>query len=209
MTSPPKQSGIAALIVALPIWLLAAEPASAQGLGISAGANFASLDDVRAGSAESRLDSSTGYHVGVFLELGSGALSLSPGVYYHDLGRYELSDGQGFDLSAIEGALDLRLRVLSLPGLRPYGLIAPVLTFGRTDADFDQAVEDLSLTVDLGAGVEISLPGTGVSLMPELRYSFAVTDYLGDSFEIGGTTVRPSDEESRMSKVMLRLNLVF
>lgn len=198
-----------ALLALVSLGLIAAEPAPGQGLGISAGANFSSLDDVRSGSVATTFDRSTGYHVGAFLNLGSGRLSVRPGVYYHDLGRYELSDGRDFDLSAIEAALDLRFRILSLPGLRPYGLVAPVLTFGRTDADFEEAVEDLSLTGDVGAGVEISLPGTGLVLMPEIRYGIGVTDYLSDAFEIGGTTVRPSDDESRLSKLMLRLNVAF
>ena len=198
-----------AFLALVSLGLIAAQPAAGQGLGISAGANFSSLDDVRSGSVGSTFDRSTGYHVGAFLDLGSGPVSVRPGVYYHDLGRYELSDGQDFDLSAVEAAVDLRFRVVSLPGLRPYALAAPVVTFGRTDAAFDDAVRDLSLTADVGAGVELSLPGTGLVLMPELRYGIGVTDYLSDSFEIGGTTVRPSDDESRLSKLMLRLNVAF
>lgn len=203
----PSRIGLLALVLAF--GLVGARPAGAQGLGVAAGLNFNSMDDIETASADAAFESSTGYHVGAFYELGLGPLAVRPGVVYHRLGTYDFGVPQQMDLSAIEVPLDVKLTVLPLPAVSGYLLGSPVLTFGQTDAEFENAVEDLTMTADLGAGVDISLPGTGLLLSPELRYSIGVTDYLSDSFEVGGTTVQPSDDVQQMSKVMVRLNVAF
>ncbi len=189
-------------------FLAAATPGHAQ-LGIGAGLNFNSLDDIRTDDGEAAFERSTGYHMGVFYGLGLGPVNLRPGVFYHRVGEFAFPDGQEIDLSAVEIPLDVRINVLTMPVATPYLLGAPVLSFGRTGSDFSDAVEDMNLSADLGIGVELSLPGLGIALMPELRYGIAVTDYLSESFEVGGTTVTPTDGSRRPSKVMLRLNVMF
>jgi hypothetical protein len=184
-------------------------PVQAQGLGIAAGANFANRHDIDVGNARATFDNSTGYHVGIEFEVGSGPLAVRPGIFYQRLGTYDFPSGEAFDLSAIEVPVDLRLTVLSLPVLRPYLVAGPVLTFPSANGAFGDAVKSASLTADIGAGVAIALPGTGFVLMPELRYSAGVTDYLKDSFQIGGTTITPTNDSRRLAKVMLRLHLFF
>jgi hypothetical protein len=199
---------VPALLLAALLGLGSAQPVQAQGLGIAAGLNFNQLDDIEVGSGSATYDNSTGYHLGIFLELGAGPLSFRPGVFYHQLGRYDFPAGQRLDLSAIEVPLDVRLSLGSGGVIRPYVLGAPVLTLPRTD-DFDDAVQDMTLTADLGVGIELGAPGSGLRFMPELRYSMGVTDYLSEEFQIGDITVTPGDSGRRFSRVMLRLNVIF
>jgi hypothetical protein len=185
-----------------------AQPVQAQGLGIGAGLNFNQLNDIEVGSGSATYDNSTGYHAGIFLELGGGPLSFRPGVFYHQLGRYEFPAGERIELTAIEVPLDVRLSLATGGALRPYVLAAPVLTLPRSD-EFEDAVKDMTLTADLGVGMELGFGGSGLRFMPELRYSVGVTDYLSDSFQIGAVTVTPADSDRRFSRIMLRLNVMF
>ena len=91
-----------------------------QGLGIAAGANFADRKEIDVGNARATFHNSTGYHVGIEFEVGSGALALRPGIFYQRLGTYDFPTGEKFDLSAVEVPVDIRLTVLRLPVLRPY-----------------------------------------------------------------------------------------
>jgi hypothetical protein len=181
----------------------------AQGLGIAVGANFADRHDIDVGSAKATFNNSTGYHVGIEFEVGAGPLALRPGVFYQRLGSYDFPSGEDFKLSAVEVPVDIRLTVLPLPVLSPYLVAGPVLTFPQATGAFGDAVKSMSLTADIGAGVKISLPGGGLVLMPELRYSKGVTDYLKDSFQIGGATIQPSSSSKRLAHVMLRLHVFF
>lgn len=202
-------NGLVLVLLATVVGLAWAQPTRAQGVGLSVGANFNTLDDIDSESADATFENSTGYHFGAFFEIGEGGLSVRPGVYYHRLGTYEFDTDEEFDLNAVEVPIDARLTVLNIGTIGPYILAAPVLTFAQTDEEFEDAVENLSLTADLGAGVEFGFPGAGLSLLPELRYSIGVTDYLSDDFQVGDTTVSPASDRRRVSKVVLRLNVMF
>lgn len=193
--------------VAVAATLVSALPAHAQ-FGIGAGLNFSDFEDIDSSSGNATLDASTGYHFGVFVNLGSGALSLRPGVYYHRLGTYDFPSGDELDLAAIEVPVDVRLTLVPQGPVRPFVIAGPVLTFPQS-GDFDSAVEDMSLSADIGAGLDLRLPALPFSLMPELRYSMGVTNYFSDQFEVGSVTVTPTDGERRIGKLMLRLNVMF
>lgn len=191
--------------VALAATLMSALPAQAQ-LGIGAGLNFSDFEDIDSSSGSATLDASSGYHFGVFVNMGSGALSLRPGVFYHRLGTYDFPSGDELELSAIEVPIDVRLTLMPEAPVRPFVLAGPVLTFPRS-GDFDRAVEDMSLSADIGAGLELAMGG--LSLMPEVRYSVGVTNYFTETIEVGSVTVTPTDGERRVGKLMLRLNVMF
>jgi hypothetical protein len=174
-------------------------------LGVAAGLNYNDLDDIQAGGAS--VDTSTGFHFGAFINLGSETFSVRPGVFYHRIGTYDLPSEDQLELSAVEVPLDLRLTIAPGGILDAYVLAAPVVTFPRCK-EFDQAVEDWQLTADVGAGLDLEVPGLGIALQPELRYSIGLTDHLSDDFTVGGITVMPDDAERRISKFMLRLNVV-
>ena len=187
--------------------LTSALPAQAQ-FGIGAGLNFSDFEDIDSSSGSATLDASNGYHFGLFVNLGSGALSLRPGVYYHRLGTYDFPSGDELDLAAIEVPVDVRLTLVPQGPVRPFVIAGPVLTFPRS-GDAESAVEDMSLSADIGAGLDLRLPALPFSLMPELRYSLGVTNYFSDQIQVGGVTVTPDDGERRIGKLMLRLNVMF
>lgn len=184
---------------------VSAQPAQAQ-LGITGGLNFNNLGDIEGSSAT--FENSTGYHFGAFVDFGLGPVDVRPAVIYHKIGTYEVN-AENFDLNAIEVPIDLRFSVLPTPIVSPYLLAAPVLTFPQGEDEFEDGVEDLSLTADIGAGLSFSLPGVGLTLMPELRYGIGVTNYLKDDFEVLGADINPESSDQRLSKVMLRLNVRF
>jgi hypothetical protein len=193
--------------VAAAALLFGALSAQAQ-LGIGAGLNFSDFEDIDSSSGSATLDASRGYHVGLFVNLGSGALSLRPGVYYHRLGTYDFPSGEELDLSAIEVPIDVRLTLMPTGPARLFVLAGPVLTFPQS-GDAESAVEDVSLSADIGAGLDLRLPALPFSLMPELRYSLGVTNYFSEQIQVGSVTVTPDDGERRIGKLMLRLNVMF
>ena len=195
------------LMAALALIFFAAPAAHAQ-LGIGAGLNFNELDDIEAGSVDATFDNATGYHLGAFLNLGTGGLSLRPGVFYHRIGTYDFPGGDELELSAVEVPIDVRLTFGATSPLALYVLGGPVITFPRSP-DSDETVRSTMLTADIGAGLSFGTPGGGLSLQPELRYGVGVTDYFEEQFTVGGTTVTPADDSRRLSKLMLRLNVVF
>jgi hypothetical protein len=183
-------------------------PAQAQ-IGIAGGLNFNQLDDISATSANANLDNSTGYHIGVFYDLGLGPIAVRPGIFYREVGTYEFSDlQQNIDLNAIEIPVDVRWRVLPLPLVKPYLLAGPVLTFPQSNTEGFEGTESVNLNADIGAGVEITLPGVGFTLMPELRYGIATSSFLEDNFEVRDVEVNPQDNP-RLNSIMLRLNVRF
>ncbi len=195
------------IVATLALGFLSSSPATAQ-LGVAAGLNYSTLDDIEVGSAKAAFDNSTGFHFGAFVNLGRGALSLRPGVYYYRIGNYELPNQEELKLGAVEVPLDIRLTIAPHGILNAYLLGGPVVTFPRCK-NFDQAVENWQLTADVGAGLDLRVPGLGLDLMPELRYALGVTNYLQDNFTVGGVTVMPDDSERRASRLMLRLNVMF
>jgi hypothetical protein len=189
-------------------------PSAHAQIGIGGGLNFNQLDDISATNANATYESSTGYHVGVFYDLGLGPIAIRPGVMYRQLGTYEFGDIPGvegeevdIELNAVEVPIDVRWRVLPLPLVKPYVLAGPVLTFPQSSEDFG-STKSVNLNADIGAGVEITLPGVGLTLMPELRYGIATGSILEDEFEIGGVEVDPQDNP-RLNAIMLRLNVRF
>lgn len=194
---------------ALALVLVSAVPAQAQ-FGIGAGLNFDDLDEVDTSSGSATFDESTGYHFGLFVNIGSGPVSLRPGVFYHQIGTYDFPDGEELDLSAIEVPIDIRLNLAPGSPVNVYLLGAPVITFPSSGGDdFEEAFESMSLSADLGAGIALELPGGGLTLMPEVRYSAGLTDYWSDDFSVGSVTVTPADDARRVSRWMVRLNVMF
>lgn len=194
---------------------LLAVPARAQ-VGIGGGFNFSQVGDISTSSAKASFDNSAGYHIGVFYDLGLGPLAVRPGIFYRQVGTFEVPAASGpaedaaerFDLDLIEIPLDVRYRLLPTPLVKPYLLAGPVLTFSQAEDDLEDGIEDVYLTGDIGAGVEIAMPGIGFTLMPEFRYGLGTTRFIEDEFEIGDTTVNPQ-EDARLNSVVLRLNVRF
>lgn len=192
-------------------------PAQAQ-LGVAGGLNFESIDDVEAGSGSATLDNSTGYHVGLVYDLSVGPVGIRPGVYYRRVGTFDLSsvDNQlanaKYTVSAWEIPVDLRYRFLSTPVLSPYLAAGPKATIPRGEGDFDEAVTDIAYSLNVGVGADISLPGVGWTLQPELRYTFGASGFFEEDKQVtlgdNNITFTPRDNP-RLSSIALRLHVLF
>lgn len=212
MCSSFKRTAYSALFAALLLGI-ASTPARAQ-LGIAGGLNFESSDDIETTSSSATLDNSTGYHLGLVYELGFGVATLRPGFIYRRVGTFEFSSEalpQGesrFDVSAWQLPIDLRLSVLPTPLISPYVLAGPMATFPRGEDEFEDATEEISYSLNVGVGANISVSASPIQLQPELRYEFGASKFIEDDFEIGDTEFEPQDSP-RFSAFSLRLNVLF
>lgn len=213
MRSSFKHIAYSALFAVLLLGI-AAPPAQAQ-LGVSAGLNFDSVGDIETTTNTSQnetLDNATGYHIGVVYDLGLGPVSLRPGLFYRKVGSYDFSsvpdlNADDASVTAYEVPLDVRVTVLPFPLISPYILGGPNAFFPQSDfQELDDELEDVSFTFNVGVGADISVPGVGLTLQPELRYEFGASDYV-DDFSVGDTDFNPT--ERQLSAFALRLNVLF
>ena len=199
-------------LLAVLLAVCTALPAQAQ-LGIAGGLNFESSDDISTSSANANLENSTGYHIGIVYDLGAGPVSIRPGVFYRKVGTYDFGGVQGagsasVDIATIEVPVDVRLNLLVTPIVKPYALAGPMISFPQEsfngfDPDDDEGfTSDATLSANVGAGVELSLPAVPFTLQPELRYEFGISSYVDTDL------VEVSDEPS-FSAFSLRLNVIF
>lgn len=183
-------------------------PASveAQGLGISGGANFAELDDIDSGDRQATFDNATGWHLHLWFDLPLGPVALRPGIRYMDMGELfqDSSLPTQFDdetASLVEVPVDVRLR-LGLPLVAPYVMAGPVLRFPSGSGD--DRFESFSLAGGAGVGLELGLGG--LTLYPELKYTFGITRFTQESYEVGGVTFSPDDDQ-HLNAVMLSVGI--
>ncbi len=184
--------------------------AQAQGLGVLGGANFNRLSDIEGADGDT-FDNASGYHVGLFYDLTLGPLALRPAVVYVDVGEFDTGDLQAsadrFDIRLVEVPIDARFR-FGTPLLSPYVMAGPVFRFNASNNDgFEDAFEDVSVGANVGLGVELSVPGVGLTLYPEVRYQFGISDFWDGDAEVFGADVDPQD--SQLSTFMLRLGVAF
>ena len=212
MHTSTKQIAYSGLLVLLLLGT-ASIPAQAQ-LGVGGGLNFESAGDIETTGSDATLDNSTGYHIGLAYELGLGPATLRPGFFYRRVGTFEFSRDalpqreNQFDVSAWQVPVDLRFTVLPTPPVSPYVLAGPMATFPRGEGDFDDATEEISYSLNVGVGANISLPAVSLKIQPELRYEFGASKFIKDDFEIGDTQFSPEDAPS-FSAFGLRVNVVF
>lgn len=202
--------GLSTLLTGLLLVSIAA-PAQAQ-FGVAAGLNFESAGDIDTNTQQNAtLENSTGYHVGLVYDLGLGPLNIRPGVFYRKLGQsYDLPSSfeeANADVAAWEVPVDLRFTVFSTPLISPYILAGPKASFLRSDfQEIDDELDEVSYSIAVGIGTDISL-GSALTLQPELRYDYGATDYIDESFEVGG--VEFTQEDPTLSAFALRLNVIF
>ncbi|NND72341.1 MAG: PorT family protein [Rhodothermales bacterium] len=189
--------------------VIISQPASAQ-LGLSAGMNFEQFSDIETNSFNATFNNATGYHIGVFYDLGAGSFAVRPGVYFRNIQNIEttlLGATESFDLNMIEVPLDLRFRFASGSFLVPYVSAGPVVTFSSSsNTDFDTAINDLYVAANASAGFEFKI--AGIKLFPEFRYGFGITSITpaSEPFSIGNTNFTPV-AGSTVNNYMLRLGL--
>lgn len=199
-----------AMIIALVPRGASAQGGSVRGLGIGAGMNFASLGDVTADGVRASFEHATGWHVHLWLDLPLGPVAVRPGIRFMDMGRL-VEDATIADPATaisddnarlLEVPVDVRLRI-GLPAVTPYAMLGPVLRFNAGSDDADR-FRSFSLAGGAGVGLELSL--IGLTLFPELKYTFGITQFTERSYELGGVTITP-DEDQRLNAVMLSVGI--
>ncbi len=191
--------------------LMSSDAVRAQGLGISAGANFTSLSDIEAADREATFENASGWHIHLWFDLPLGPVAVRPGIRYMDMGQ--LFDQASIEtviggvdedqvVSLIEIPVDFRFR-LATPLISPYVMAGPVLRFPAGSDDEDR-LESFSLAGGAGIGAELGLGG--IKLYPELKYTFGITRFTQDTYQIGSVTITP-DNDQRLNAVMLSIGI--
>ena len=162
--------------------------------GVAGGLNFGSLSD----AATADFESSTGYHVGIFGDVGFGPLAARASILYVKAGDI----GQGDDeasVTFIAVPVDFKFRFPS-PVVKPYALLGPEARFATGDlADADARSVNLAINAGIGAELDALV---GPSLFAELRYALDVTGFFDD--EAFGF---PTDESFKVSVFYLRVGV--
>ncbi len=156
-----------ALLLALAAPLAQAQIVPSIDLGIAGGVNFASLSD--AGSLD--LDNSTGYHIGLYADVGVPFVSARAGVYYVSVGDIpEAGSAEDFDESISYVAVPIDFQVKTpTPLVQAYALVGPEFRFPVDGLDtFD--TQSMTLAGNIGLGVRGGVPLIGPSGFLELRY---------------------------------------
>ena len=159
--------------------LALAAPAAGQivptfDLGVAGGVNFARLDD--AGGLD--LESSTGYHVGLYADVGAAFLSARTGVYYLRAGDVPGADGEAGTVHFVSVPLDLQAQTPT-PVVQAYLLAGPEVRFPLGGLDtFD--TKAANLVANVGVGVKGGVPLVGPSGFLEARYGLDVTGIAED-----------------------------
>lgn len=162
--------------------------------GLTGGLNFGSLSD----AAGADLESSTGYHIGVFGDFGFGPLALRGSVLYVKAGSIE-TGADDASITFIAVPVDVKFQFPS-PLIRPYALLGPEFRFATGDlADAD--ARSLNLALNAGLGAELSAL-IGPKVFAELRYALDVTGFAGDEFF--GV---PTDDSFKVSAFFLRVGV--
>jgi hypothetical protein len=213
---PCVARSIGALSIAVLLTCGSAEGAAKTGLTV--GISYASLGDIRVGDAETSYEKRTGSHFGFFVQSALGPLGLRTGAIYLNAGPlFEgLSDDlegnalfdDSFDLRFFVIPLDLQYRIPT-PAISPYLLLGPELRFNTTSAgDFEDNFKSVVWGGNLGVGAEIAVPFLNLTLAPEVRYAFDLTDLTEDTLEIGGESY-PIGESYRTGMFHLRIHIGF
>lgn len=197
------------LMLLAPGWTLSS-PAHAQFV-FSAGPNVSQLSDVEFGSSEATFDNSTGWHAGLAIDVPLGPVAVQPGLRYMDAGTLfeelamdDFDPEEDINVTLLEVPLNLRLR-LNTPKVTPYVMAGPVLRIPLTpDGEMNDDLKTLSVAGGIGAGLEVSL--VGLTLYPELRYTFGISDFVNDDFELDGRTFT-TESTQRLNAIMLSVGL--
>ena len=186
----------------------AAERGEAQTtLGIVAGVNLASFNDIQVGSLRETFDRRTGFHAGLFVDAGFGPVAIRPGLQYLNVGPLfegaSFLDPDAFQLNYVAIPVDVRLQVISIL-VAPYVFTGPEFRFlASSDAqtDFEDDLKDVVMVWSVGAGVKIG------AFYPELRYTFDVSGVTDEQFDVAGLTV--VTDNAKVNGFRLSLGLGF
>lgn len=201
-------------VIALLVMLVAA-PASAQmRIGLIGGLSFSSLSEINADNALVAFGNKNAFHAGIFLDFSLGALSIRPTALYLNTGP--LFEGapflvrDTFNMVYIAVPLDL-VYTLDTGAFKPYFFAGPelrLLNSGEAPVDIKEDFKQIVANATAGVGVEFKIPGTSMTLMPHLRYSFGLSEITEQTYMVGDVTIQ-TDGNAKVNSWLLSLGLVF
>ena len=172
--------------------------------GIVGGGNFASLSDISAENTLVSFDNATSFHAGIFLDLSLGPINLRPAVYYLNAGSLfqgsTVFENDNFDLTYVTIPTDFVFN-FGLGPVKPYFFIGPefrIFTPSGIPSELEDGLQDFVVNGSTGLGLKIGLPGSNLTLYPQLRYSFGISNYTNASYQFEGLSVEANDANVRM-----------
>lgn len=198
-----KRAALSALLVIF-LWSPAHRALGQAQFGIVGGANFAALSDIQANNQAISFDNATAFHAGIFLDLNLGPINLRPGAYYLNAGALfegsSVFQNDNFDLAYVTIPVDLVFNI-GLGPLQPYFFAGPelrIFTPSDIPQEIEDGIQDFVFNGTAGLGLKIRPPGTGITLYPQLRYSFGISSYTNSSYQFEGVSVEANDANVRM-----------
>ena len=193
--------------------LLFASGGAAQSIGASVGANFDRLSDIRFNDREATFSSSTGWHAELWIEFPFGPMGLRAGARYMDAGmlfaglsEHTSTVRDNFDVTLLEVPLLLRYAV-GVSAVQPTVFAGPVARFkALVDHELADDIRSPSLAGEAGVGLEISLGG--LRILPEIAYTWGITDFIDKELVIGSVTLS-ANESQKMNSAMVRVAIAF
>ena len=198
------------LLMAGPAWSQAIPeeerepPASRVALGFSAGPNLTTLD-VQLDLDRRAVDDYAvvvGYYVTLYTGFKVSILHVRSGLSFVNAGA--LYDGASFlnedefKVHFLTIPVDVRLKIPLGTGATPYLFAGPQFRYQFTPDDLDVDVRDdinhLTTTGSIGLGVRLTLPGTTLSLSPELRYAVDVRGLFDGDVTVRDEVYRIGDD---------------
>ncbi len=182
-------------------------PAHGQ-VGIAGGVNSNDLSDIEISGGTIDISSTSGWHLGIFLNWNLAFLGVRPGVFFHRVNNFAIESGDTsarFDLDIVEIPLDLRVR-FPFPLVSPYLVAGPVVTFpSSSNESIDASLASMPWRLDVGFGFEIDL---GLRLWPEARAGFGLSDFFESEIDLGDDVLAPFNR-IKARTFMLRLGVSF
>ena len=212
------KKSIAAIIPLFIVVALVASPARAQ-LGVAAGYGLNMLNQPSfSSSAQNSFESTGGVNVGMFYNLPFGRVALRPGLFLRQSSfEWQLDE---VNLSPLESKIrtaeipiDLRYH-FPMAWTSPYVVAGPALNFVHTDQpDLRQVLDSPEgstsfMSINVGAGIEIPLAQLGLRLLPEVRYSHALSGFIEDEYIVRTVAFDP-DGAQRINNLTFRLGISF
>ncbi len=197
------------LVAFLCIGLCTSQVAQAQ-IGFSAGYNYNKLSDIDLGAGPTSFENASGWHAELWFDLPIGALALRPGLRYMSAGSiFEFSNADAtafkdnFNISLFEIPLDFRFR-FNMEVITPFITVGPVLRFPSGSRDEIVGMNNVSIAGGFGFGIELNM---GLFMLyPEMKYTFGLSQFTAEDFQVAGIPFSTSDTQL-LNGVMLRLGV--
>ena len=215
MKFPQLSNRFARLFSACLLALLFVQPAQSQlRLGVIGGANFASLSEIGQGENLINFDNATAYHAGIFLDMSLGPIGLRPAAYYLNAGSIFNSNAfsvdNDFDVVYVTIPVDL-IFSMGVGPVKPYFFAGPefrLLNSADAPSGLNDDLQSFTMGASTGVGMEINLPGSGLTLYPHLRFSFGLSNFTNRTYQIQGVSV-DTGGDSRVNMWLLSLGIGF